>query len=115
MRTESDPRGEREAEVGRSRRRRAFAAASLSSLLPGAGQLYLGRWRRAAASLLLAALCLAGAAVAWQRRAGLASLLLRPSWLVALLVADAVLLAFRLWSVVDAYRFGAGGASTAPA
>jgi len=84
--------------------------------VPGAGQLYLGRWRRATALLLLVGLCLAGAGIARQRRADLARLLLRPSWLVALLVVDALLLAFRLWCVVDAYRLGAGGiARTAPA
>jgi polyisoprenyl-teichoic acid--peptidoglycan teichoic acid transferase len=60
--------------------------------------------------LLTAALCLLGAGVVWQSRDRLARLLLQPSWLVALLVLDGLVGAFRVFCVVDAYRLGASGA-----
>jgi polyisoprenyl-teichoic acid--peptidoglycan teichoic acid transferase len=58
--------------------------------------------------LLVVGLCLLAAAIAQQSRHALPRLLLRPSWLLALLVLDVLLLAFRLAAVVDAYRIGAG-------
>jgi polyisoprenyl-teichoic acid--peptidoglycan teichoic acid transferase len=97
-----------------SGRGRALAAASLSCLLPGAGQLYLRRWRRGTAMLLVAALCLAGAGIVWNSREGLPRLMLQPSWLLALLVLDVLLLAFRVACVVDAYRLGGGPPRAAP-
>jgi LCP family protein required for cell wall assembly len=98
-----------EGEIHRGRRERALAAAVLSCLVPGVGQLYLGRWRRGTAMLLIVGLCLLAAGIARQSRDDLLPrLLLRPSWLLALLVLDVLLLAFRLASVVDAYRIGAG-------
>jgi LCP family protein required for cell wall assembly len=93
---------------------RALVAALLCCLLPGVGQLYLRRWRRGTAMLLTTALCLLGAGVVWQSREGLPRLLLQPSWLIALLVLDGLLLAFRLFCVVDAYRLGASGAARGP-
>jgi polyisoprenyl-teichoic acid--peptidoglycan teichoic acid transferase len=89
---------------GRYRRTRPLLAAVLSCLLPGAGQLYLGRWRRGATMVALAVGCVAAVAVLWQDQRALARLLLRPEWLLGLLAADAVLLAFRAYSVLDAYR-----------
>jgi polyisoprenyl-teichoic acid--peptidoglycan teichoic acid transferase len=97
-----------------SGRGRALAAASLSCLLPGAGQLYLRRWRRATAMLLVAALWLVGAGVVWQSREGLPRLMLQPTWLLALLALDVLLLAFRVSCVVDAYRLGGGSFRAAP-
>jgi polyisoprenyl-teichoic acid--peptidoglycan teichoic acid transferase len=92
-------------------RPRALVAALLCCLVPGVGQLYLRRWRRGTAMLLIAALCVLGAGVVWQSREGLPRLLLQPSWLIALLVLDGLLLAFRLFCVVDAWRLGASGAA----
>lgn len=64
--------------------------------------------------MLLTTLCLLGLGVARPSRDDLPRLLLRPSWLMALLVLDGLLLAFRLSCVVDAYRLGArGSAATA--
>jgi LCP family protein required for cell wall assembly len=83
----------------------------------------LGRWRRGVA-MLLTALCLLGLGFARPSRGDLSRLLLRPSWLLALLALDGLLLAFRLACVVDAYRLGsrdagsaasAGAGSAAPA
>jgi len=112
VQVESDPQqGATEGGVRRGRRGRALAAASLSCLIPGVGQLYLRRWRRGTTMLLIVGLCLLGAAIVQQSRAALPRLLLRPSWLIALLVLDVLLLVFRLSSVIDAYRIGAHGAS----
>src|SRR5919197_3636111 len=114
LRVEAEPRQDPPGGgTGRGGRWRALAAATLSCLVPGAGQLYLRRWRRGTALLAVSALCLIGAAIAGQSRAGLARLLLRPSWLIALLAVGPALLAFRVWSVVDAYRLGAGRAPAA--
>ena len=49
---------------------------------------------------------LAGVAL-WQDRSALARTLVQPQWLLGLLAADAALLAFRAFSVLDAYRLGA--------
>ena len=59
--------------------------------------------------LLVVGLCLSGAVVVFQNRAGLPRLMLQPSWLIALLVLDGLLLTFRFACVVDAYRLGASG------
>lgn len=92
-------------------------AASLSCLVPGVGQLYAGRRRRGIAMLLLVGLCLLGAGVVFQNRHGLPRLMLQPSWLIALLVLDGLLLTFRFACVLDAYRLGASsppGTALAP-
>jgi LCP family protein required for cell wall assembly len=79
----------------------------LSALLPGAGQLYLGRRRRGVVLLVIGLLPLVAAVVLW--RASGTSLLgqaLRPSVLAALLVANGLFAAFRLFGVFDAYQLG---------
>jgi len=82
-------------------------AAVLSSLLPGAGQLYLGCRRRGLALLAVALLPLVGAVAAWTVSGGsLLRDLLRPSVLASLLVGNALLAAFRLFAAFDAYQFG---------
>ncbi|MDP8961389.1 MAG: LCP family protein [Actinomycetota bacterium] len=83
----------------------ALRAASLSLLWPGAGQLYVGRWHRGlafvAVTLGVAVLVLVPVTAGPAHVAGL---LVRPDVLVAVLVADVALFAFRLVAVVDAYR-----------
>jgi len=87
--------------------RRAFRAAVLSSLLPGAGQLYLGCRRRGLALLAVALLPPLGAAVTWILSGGsLLRDLLRPAVRAALLAGNALLAAFRLFAAFDAYQFG---------
>ena len=96
-------------------RRTALVAAFLSCLVPGAGQVYAGRPRRG--GLMLLAVLLLGVAAAWLWRSGgvgLVELLLRPAVLVGLLVADAAVLALRLWCVADAYRLGRTKPAPAP-
>jgi polyisoprenyl-teichoic acid--peptidoglycan teichoic acid transferase len=91
----------------RRHRRRALIAALLSAILPGAGQLYLGRRRRGWLMLLIVALLAVAALVLWLRGPGdLLDLLLRPTVLIGLLAADGALLVLRLLCVGDAYRLG---------
>ena len=91
----------------RAPRRRALLGAVLSCLLPGLGQLALGRRWRGAVMLLVTAGCLLAAADLWRRRDLLPTLVVQPGWLLAMLGVDAALLAFRAFAVVDAYRLGA--------
>jgi polyisoprenyl-teichoic acid--peptidoglycan teichoic acid transferase len=85
---------------------RALLAAALSAIVPGAGQLYARRPRRALLMLAVTGAFLGAAAVAWNDRASTARLLLQPRWLLVLLAVDASLLAFRVWSVADAFWLG---------
>ncbi|HET7519361.1 MAG TPA: LCP family protein [Actinomycetes bacterium] len=75
----------------------------MSCLLPGAGQLYLGYRRRGTAMLVVAVLCLAVAVGLWSDPVTLSRMVVQPRALLALLVADAGLLVFRVVAVVDAY------------
>jgi LCP family protein required for cell wall assembly len=94
--------------VARARGRSAFAAAALS-LVPGAGHAYVGARRRALAFGATALLLLVAAAVAVPA----APAHLGPGLLVAVLAANAAVLAFRALAVVDAWRLGASGAAAA--
>jgi polyisoprenyl-teichoic acid--peptidoglycan teichoic acid transferase len=95
---------------GRLRRaRRPLFAALLSCLLPGAGQLYLGRRRRGWAMVAVTVGCLAMAAGLLSEPTALSRMAVRPGALLALLVADVGLLAFRAVAVVDAYLLASGG------
>jgi TM2 domain-containing membrane protein YozV len=90
-----------------------LVAASLSAVVPGVGQLYLGRrwrgWLMLGVSLVVIGI---GFRIWMMGSVFMLKLLVQPSVLLALLVVDAVLLAFRLFAVLDAYRLGrpAGGA-----
>jgi LCP family protein required for cell wall assembly len=86
---------------------RAFRAGALSALLPGAGQLYLGRRRRGVVLLAIALLPLVAVLVLWRvTGTSLLGQTLRPSVLAGLLVANGLLAAFRLFGVYDAYQLG---------
>jgi LCP family protein required for cell wall assembly len=85
---------------------RAVLAALLSAVLPGAGQLLARRPRRGLLMLLVTGLLAGAAVVAATNRATAASLVLQPRVLLGLLAADAALLAFRVWSVADAFWLG---------
>jgi polyisoprenyl-teichoic acid--peptidoglycan teichoic acid transferase len=95
-----EPTGRRPA---RDRGKRPLVAALLSCLVPGAGQLYLGYRRRGAVMLVFTVLCLAVAVGLWSEPTALSRMLLQPRALLALLVADAGLLVFRVVAVLDAY------------
>jgi LCP family protein required for cell wall assembly len=89
------------------------AAGLLSMLVPGAGQLYAGARRRGLVLLGISAALVLGAAVLvaarpWNTAAGLIG---RPL-LASLLAANLLVLAFRLFALVDAWRVGRGAAST---
>ncbi|HXP14772.1 MAG TPA: LCP family protein, partial [Actinomycetes bacterium] len=87
----------------RERRGRPLVAALLSCLVPGVGQLYLGHRRRGTAMLVVTVLCMAVAVGLWSEPTAVSRMLLQPRALLALLVADAGLLVFRVVAVVDAY------------
>jgi len=87
----------------RDRWTRPLVAALLSCLVPGLGQLYLGHRRRGVVMLVVTVLCLAAAVGFWSEPTALSRMLLQPRALLALLVADAGLLLFRVVAVLDAY------------
>ena len=81
-------------------------AAGLSFVLPGLGQGWLGAFRRGLA-LALPVVVLIGFAlgvVIFQGRARALGLLVQPGVLIALLILNAVLLAWRVGAIVDAWR-----------
>lgn len=81
-----------------------LVAAGLSALIPGAGQLYARRPGRAAAMFLPTILLAAGGyGFLSQGPVGMASLLVRPTFLSGLLVANVVILIWRAIAVIDAY------------
>jgi len=89
--------------------RRSLVASALSVIVPGAGHLYAGLRARGLALLAVSAgLLLAALVVA--ARGGLPTLDRR--LLVTVLVADAAVLAFRLFAVVDAWRVAGAAATT---
>jgi len=95
-------------------RRSALVAATLSLLVPGAGQLYVGASRRALVLLAItAALTAAALALTLTRPLGLFLGAVGPSLVVSVLLLDAALLAFRVFAVVDAWRAAASGAAAA--
>jgi polyisoprenyl-teichoic acid--peptidoglycan teichoic acid transferase len=100
---------------GRLRRaRRPLLAALLSCLLPGAGQLYLGRRRRGLAMLAITVGCLAVGVGLLREPAAISRMVVEPDALLALLVADVGLMVFRVVSVVDAYLLATRRSLMAP-
>jgi len=99
----------------RERRGRPLVAALLSCLVPGVGQLYLGHRRRGTAMLVVTVLCMAVAVGLWSEPTAVSRMLLQPRALLALLVADAGLLVFRVVAVVDAYLLGRRDGGPQPA
>jgi LCP family protein required for cell wall assembly len=89
--------------------RSPFAAAFFSSIQPGLGQIYAGRWARGlawAAPTILFYAFTAGVV----RSMGLTDFVaqfLAPSWLLGLLVFLAIDLVYRILSAIDAYRIAA--------
>ena len=80
-------------------------AAFLSAFVPGAGQLYGGRWRRAIVIFVpFLALFLAGAAILVSLGTiDLVGLLVQPRVLWTILAINTLLLGWRLFAVADAY------------
>jgi LCP family protein required for cell wall assembly len=100
---------------GRSRRaRQPLVAALLSCLLPGAGQLYLGRRGRGWAMIAVTVGCLAMAVGLLSEPTALSRMVVQPGALLALLIADVGLLVFRAVAVVDAYLLASRRRAYAP-
>ncbi len=92
-----------------ARNRSPFAAAFLSFVFPGLGQLYAGAPQRA---LLFAAppilvLALTGGLVLRADRFGLLGFVVQPNVLTAILVINLLVLGYRVVAVIDAYRVAA--------
>ena len=82
----------------------AIAGALLSGLLPGVGQLFAGRRRRAIPYLVFTALTLGvGVAALFAGRVTLLELVVQERWLDAAMVGVWVSLAVRVASAIDAY------------
>lgn len=88
-------------------RKRPVLAALLSAILPGTGQWYAGHRRRALVVLGIDALLIVGAALAYFNQLEVVKAAFRPDLLVGAMIGNIALLAFRLWSVDDAYRLAA--------
>ncbi len=81
-----------------------LAAALLSALVPGAGQLYARRPLRALVFFLpTVALALGGVELASRDAVGIAILLVRPSFLSTMLILNVLVFGWRVGAVVDAY------------
>lgn len=86
-------------------RRHPLVAAALSALIPGTGQLYAGKTRRALPYLAVSAVVVGVvAALAVRDPLGVVKLAFRPGVLLGLLGVDVALLVFRAIASVDAYR-----------
>jgi polyisoprenyl-teichoic acid--peptidoglycan teichoic acid transferase len=86
-------------------RRSAALAGFLSFVLPGLGQLWAGARRRGLLLLVPALVLVAVVAGAWIiDRTLLARAVLTPNVLLGLVALNLVVLGYRLWAVVDAYR-----------
>lgn len=87
------------------RQKRPAVAAALSALIPGAGQWYAGRPRRGAVVFGITVLValIVGAITATRDLVGIVELLVQPRFLWALLGANALVLAWRVFAVLDAY------------
>ena len=82
----------------------ALLAATLSAVLPGLGQLFAGRRRRAVPFLVFSAVTIAiGLAALFKGRVELLELVVQPAWLDAAMVASVVSLLVRAVAAVDAY------------
>jgi LCP family protein required for cell wall assembly len=88
-------------------RKRPVLAALLSSVLPGTGQWYAGRRRRALVVLAIDALLIVGASLAYFNQLEVVKAAFRPDLLVGAMIGNIALLAFRLWAADDAYRLAA--------
>ena len=89
---------------------RRLLRALFSAVIPGAGQITAGARRRGFVMLAVVVLLLiCGVLIVLQGVDEILSYLVHPSVLLTLLVIDVVLLAFRLFAVMDAYRVRRAG------
>ena len=95
-----------------SKRRSGLAAAALGALLPGLGHGYVG-YRMRAVLMALPVVLLASLAyvVATMSTVDLLSWLVRPAVLQGILVANLVIVVWRIAAVADPYRVSAGAHS----
>ena len=91
-------------------RDRALLAAAMSLVVPGAGQWFAGR-RRRAVPFLAGTAALLGIAIVMVARGEVYALrlLVQPRWLTTFIVADVAVAVFRLVAAIDAYVVAAAG------
>lgn len=84
---------------------RGVTAAALSLVVPGAGHLFLRKWRRAV-PFLAGSLVVLGVGVFFYGKGtvGLLSLLVQPKWVWGLVVANIIVAGLRVVAAFDAYR-----------
>ncbi|MFQ5517635.1 MAG: hypothetical protein ACE5E8_08670 [Acidimicrobiia bacterium] len=89
----------------RGSKRHPLLAAALSAVLPGLGDWYAGRRRRALAFLASSALIVAGLLILWRIDATrILELAVQPRILWTLLVLNVAVAVFRLFVLADVYR-----------
>src|SRR4029450_5431551 len=87
---------------------RRLTAGLLSFVVPGAGQLYVGKHVRGAVLLGLTAIaCFSAVALVAVHPFDALDAAVRRETLVAFLTVNALVLGFRLFAVIDAWRLGA--------
>lgn len=94
---------------------RPWIAALASAIVPGTGQLIAGAGQRAAVLLGIDVVVMAFAAVAAMNRTEVAKAWVRPTALSFMMLANLLLLGFRMWAADDAYRLSGNGSSSARA
>ncbi len=90
-------------------RKRPVAAALLSAIVPGAGQLYAGFRRRAFILLGIDVTLIVLAGLAYFNKLEVVKAAFRPELLIGAMLGNIALLAFRLWAADDAYRLAKEG------
>ncbi len=97
-----------EADTDRSGRN-ALVAAALGAIIPGLGHGYLGRWFRATLMFLPVVALLVVAYLALRMRSlDLLAILVRPSVLRGILIANVAVVVWRVAAVADPYRISGG-------
>lgn len=88
---------------------RGVLVAAASLLIPGAGQLAVGAWRRGLVLLAITALLLLAALGGEPPSQVALDALTGPGGLTELLVGNVLLAVFRIYATLDAFRLGSGG------
>jgi len=92
-----------------SRSAHPILAAVASAILPGAGQLIAGDRRRAVRLLIIDAVLLGIIVIFFRDKVAILTAFVKPTTLASMMLANILLLAYRIWAADDAYRIAADG------
>jgi len=92
--------------------RRPLLAAMLSAVIPGIGQLYAGRGRRALGMFAVDLIVIGFVVFAVYNTLEVVKAAFRPGVLVAAMIANIILLGYRVWAVDDAYHLASESRAT---